>query len=78
MRYLILIVRCGDLNFLKSAALCNLRYMMTKIDAFSLDDLIKDYELALDYIKGSPEKPDNSTSGQSSTFVLILLGANSG
>ena len=35
---------------------------MTKIEAFSLDDLIKDYELALDHIKGNP---DNSNSGQS-------------
>ena len=43
--------------------------MMTKIEAFSLDDLIKDYELALDHITGNALNPDNSNSGQSLTIV---------
>ena len=75
--YLIFFIRCGDLNFLKSAALCNLRYMMTKIEAFSLDDLIKDYELALDHIKGNAMNPDNSSLGQpynNSTNCIELTG----
>ena len=38
--------------------------MMTKISAFSTDELIRDYEQAIEYVKSTTDTPENCDMGE--------------